>query len=910
MGDILDEAKKSEDRPLKKRKTARSNEKGAEIEEIPAEDVEELFEEDEDDDDDEDEEWEDVELNQVPVNDFELPSENEDEDEDEGTLNITINKQDIIEIPKKVRKKANVLPKKEREHRIVVHKIHILSLLYHLRVRNKWCSCYALRTGLKTCFTQTTMQELHPPGHLSLTLKSRKFLDGLRHAMYHWKRRFRISSRGIYNVQWSDIFLRDRVLETRLNLQKFVKRVLTFRGSRDVSAQGFVAALRAADVDARLVCSIQPLDFTSSLPFIGSNQQDTIENPSGIKSNQSEYPTFWVEAYDSYSEHWVTLDPAVAEYIDIVRASTKPKLEPPGTDKCNLLRYVIAFNPDGTAVDVTRRYTNQYGTKVLKKRLNYLTSGDLWWDSVMLLFAEESGPSDRYLREQTELNLRESGESLPTSIQAYRNHPRFALVQTLKQSEVLLKTAKPCGKLATKNGSIEVFSRQDIRDVKSAMAWYRLGRTVKPQSQPLKRMKAKRRIIEGDEDAEEGLYSEAQTELYVPPPVENGIVPKNAFKNIDVYVPSMVPAGAVHLPYDNVAIAARLIEVDYADAVTGFEFVNRRMMPRKTGIIVAEEHAETVMDVYQELLEEQRREDEQKERLAALMMWKKMFSALALQHRLNERYGHIIEEANEEAASSEAEEEAMAGGFLPGKALLVPPNEDEDDVTGGFMPSDANIGDAYEEDDATGGFIPSGTRNAGVDDDHMSGGFVPIENIDSRTKETLTELDMEEEGGGFFTGGGAPSDGKSQRSVPIVEEIELSSSDDEQTNAKEIIEISDSSRSPSAQLLIPNILQLQTVEESTDEEMPHIPVHTFYVVDDQNGPYASVVDGTKGLAKSVPKVEPDTSNAMPNKLRGVPATDAPGKAPGRIKSTEDEENSSDVYPDSVSESELLEGVSE
>lgn len=72
---------------------------------------------------------------------------------------------------------------------------------------------------------------------------------------------------------------------------------------------------------------------------------------------------------------------------------------------------------------------------------------------------------------------------------------------------------------------------------------------------------------EGDEMLQ-GLYSEAQTEMYMPDPVIDvgvpchltanmllivlrgiqGIVPKNDFGNIDLYTPSMLPAGAVHIP--------------------------------------------------------------------------------------------------------------------------------------------------------------------------------------------------------------------------------------------------------------------------------------------------------------------------------------------------------------------------
>lgn len=70
-----------------------------------------------------------------------------------------------------------------------------------------------------------------------------------------------------------------------------------------------------------------------------------------------------------------------------------------------------------------------------------------------------------------------------------------------------------------------------------------------------------------EKDVMQPMYAESQTELYIPPPVAHvrnsivvdladlcspltgqGVVPKNDFGNIDLYVPSMLPAGAAYVP--------------------------------------------------------------------------------------------------------------------------------------------------------------------------------------------------------------------------------------------------------------------------------------------------------------------------------------------------------------------------
>lgn len=43
------------------------------------------------------------------------------------------------------------------------------------------------------------------------------------------------------------------------------------------------------------------------------------------------------------------------------------------------------------------------------------------------------------------------------------------------------------------------------------------------------------------------IYGEWQTEEYVPPPAKDGIVPRNEYGNVELFKPSMLPKGTVHL---------------------------------------------------------------------------------------------------------------------------------------------------------------------------------------------------------------------------------------------------------------------------------------------------------------------------------------------------------------------------
>jgi xeroderma pigmentosum group C-complementing protein len=169
--------------------------------------------------------------------------------------------------------------------------------------------------------------------------------------------------------------------------------------------------------------------------------------------------------------------------------------------------------------------------------------------------------SDADQIEDTELAAAEARESMPKNIADFKDHPTYALERHLRRNEVLVRT-QAIGRVAagrdlgTPGGKKmeNVYRRRDVKVARSADAWYRLGKDVKIDEQPVKTVAPKARPgdegngDEEDERAGTNLYTEAQTELYVSPPIVNGRVPKNSFGNLDIFVPSMVPKGGVHIP--------------------------------------------------------------------------------------------------------------------------------------------------------------------------------------------------------------------------------------------------------------------------------------------------------------------------------------------------------------------------
>jgi xeroderma pigmentosum group C-complementing protein len=174
----------------------------------------------------------------------------------------------------------------------------------------------------------------------------------------------------------------------------FIAASENLKGSRDLGAQLFCGLLRSAGVTCRLVCSLQPLPFSFSekatrdkpVPTIPINlleddnatsdddaavrvidrsngpetmtpsrarasmlrrpqfRTQTAREPTHRKNigpvviEESPFPIFWVEAWNTATQKWIAVDPLVTKTVG------KPsRIEPPMSDPENIMSYVVAF---------------------------------------------------------------------------------------------------------------------------------------------------------------------------------------------------------------------------------------------------------------------------------------------------------------------------------------------------------------------------------------------------------------------------------------------------------------------------------------------------------------------------------------------------------------------------------------
>lgn len=373
---------------------------------------------------------------------------------------------------------------------------------------------------------------------------------------------------------------------------------------------------------------------------------------------ESAYPIYWVEVLDKGHQKWQPSDPVVTNTF------WKPKsLEPPITDKENSLAYVVAFDANGSAKDVTIRYAKAYAAKTRRMRVDGVEGqGSTWWQRVMSLY-RRGMPSNLDQIESNELAGLELREPMPRNVQDFKDHPVFALERHLRRHEVLIPSANPSGTVSagTKGPLEKIYRRRDVRTAKTVDKWFRCGREVKPNEIPAKwlpkKIKRKANRLEDDdpddtEDLQGGvpIYTEEQTELYEPRPVRHGIVPKNKFGNIEIYVSSMVPRGGAHISHEHARRAAFLAGVDHAPALTGFQFKGRQGTAVFDGVVVPSENEEAVRAIIEGIADLEILMEEERRTLAALKVWRRFMMGL----RIRERIWSGVDAEEREAADNEA----------------------------------------------------------------------------------------------------------------------------------------------------------------------------------------------------------------------------------------------------------------
>ena len=492
------------------------------------------------------------------------------------------------------------------------------------------------------------------------------------------------------------------------------------------SAQGFEAGSEDESV----------VDVTPSIPQRKPNMNYDKDLP---------FPIYWSEIISPISHDIYPCDPMVLVPSVATRQEHLASFEPRGAkaDKAKqVIAYVLAYSQDGSAKDVTTRYIKRHmwpgKTKgmrlpvekvpILNKRGKVKRYEEYdWFKTVM------SGYT-RHDRLRTVVDdLEESKDLKPIkpekkeakdgeeTLQGYKQSAEYVLERHLRREEALLPAAQPVKTFTSGKGDkakVEpVYRRKDVVVCRTGESWHKEGRQIKIGEHPMKMVAVRAMTLtrkreveeaerEGGEKMMQGMFSLDQTEWIIPPPIKDGVIPKNAFGNMDCFVPTMVPKGAIHIPLRGTMKICKRLGIDYAEAVTGFEFGNQRAVPVITGVIVAEENENMLIDAWEKDEEERRIKEEGKRERAALGMWRKFLMGLRIVERVREEYGgdggaHLKEDMNPFTKKGKNSMQASRGHSVITHAIdgISISNGQVHETAGGFL---------SEDDIEQGGFLRNG----------------------------------------------------------------------------------------------------------------------------------------------------------------------------------------------------------
>ena len=467
-----------------------------------------------------------------------------------------------------------------------------------------------------------------------------------------------------------------------------------------------------------------PLDLSESsdLSDISSNSEASIVDitPQIKKRIVKRYdrdlafPTYWTEVVSPISFKVYPVDSMLLLAAPATNDDHLAVFEPRGAkaDKTRqMIAYVVGHSPDGTAKDVTTRYLKRHlwpgktkGMRMPPEKIAiYNRKGKViryiehdWFQTVISSY-------NRPINLRTQVDDIEDATDLKPakiekkevkdgeeSLQYYKQSAEFVLERFLRREEALLLNAKAVKTFSSGKGNKAkeepVFLRSDVVACKTEESWHKEGRRPKADVVPLKHVPIRAVTITRKREVEDltrrnngvkptqPLYSKKQTEWIIPPPIENGVIPKNAYGNIDCFVSSMVPRGAVHVPFRSTARVCRKLGFDYAEAVVGFDFGNKMAVPVIQGVVIAEENRQLLIDAWnEEELARQVREDEKRHKLV-LSTWRKFLMGLRIFNRFRAEIG-------DDPAAFEKEE---VNPFMRNNVLHDGANEDEE-LEGGFL---------------------------------------------------------------------------------------------------------------------------------------------------------------------------------------------------------------------------------
>ncbi|XP_065829073.1 DNA repair protein complementing XP-C cells homolog [Oscarella lobularis] len=352
----------------------------------------------------------------------------------------------------------------------------------------------------------------------------------------------------------------------------------------------------------------------------------------------------WIEVYLDAEKRWICISPF--DCIDDVELIEERATQP--------ISYVLGADNGGAVKDLTLRYASDWMSGAKKRRVN-----EEWWQESLRLFVTTDRKGDE--EEDKQLQAWLEKQPFPTTVAGFKNHPLYALERHLLKFEALYPEDAPVLGYIRKEA---IYPRDCVKVLHSRETWLKEAKAVKAGETPYKMVKKHPKKNESEHLKNQlrlELYGDWQIEDYVAPPAKDGKVPRNAFGNVELYKPSMLPAGTVHMTLPNIQKVARKLGIDCAAAMMGWDFLGGFNVPVFDGIVVCSEFEQVLIEAWEQQREEMEKQIAVKREKVVYERWKKLIKTLLIRERLRTKYQEFAEPTEKEEAGRIREWGQIAG---------------------------------------------------------------------------------------------------------------------------------------------------------------------------------------------------------------------------------------------------------
>ncbi|CAH8870747.1 unnamed protein product [Trichobilharzia szidati] len=560
---------------------------------------------------------------------------------------------------------ALALRRKIKEHYALKHLVHVLCFLAHSRVVNQACdSCLCQALGLSLLAKTNSVYNQKTKQFIQLSLWSVEHLEACVVTF--------LSHQGVQ-------LLNEGNSPGNYEYQ-LVHRLSEYTATAGDCLILLVAALRSLGLDVRVILGLSPLPLLpneattispatatkevkpikqkkSNRKIISSDEDDIFDadvNSDSPADNLKPGISLFAEVFLPKLDRWVCIDPSslpgVVDKINfkhgflyVIGACSVKSADP------NLVSYV-GRNP----VDLSPRYVQDWCVSARSHRI----SAEKWdsllnmqsrffdYDAVehdaLVVRSDTLSTAQRDRMDKDSINAKLLSQPLPKRIQDFKNHPLYVLQRHLLKFQVIYPTdAIPLGFFNNE----PVYSRDCVHLCHTRESWLKEAMVVREHEKPAKIVKArlsmKRKLLQGSDSTPPTteVFGPWQVEPYVPPVAENGIVPRNAHGNVELFKQCMLPVGCVHICLSGIQHVAKKLGIDCAEAIVGWSFhAGGWAHPKTEGYVVCKESVPVLIDAWraEQMNAAKAANEERTER--ALENWKRLVRGIFIWHRVKAQF--------------------------------------------------------------------------------------------------------------------------------------------------------------------------------------------------------------------------------------------------------------------------------